>query len=107
MENQLILSACIAELPALRYTPAGLPALNVRLQHESVQHEAGSARTVQASLKAVAFGPLAEKLARQEPGSCWRFEGFLVSPRNSKSVVFHIREMQQNSFSKRSSNGHV
>jgi primosomal replication protein N len=95
VENQLILDACIAELPALRYTPAGLPALDVRLQHESVQHEAGSQRSVRASLKAVAFGSLAERLARQAPGSCWRFTGFLASPHNSKGVVFHIREMQQ------------
>ncbi len=107
VDNQLVLSACIAERAPMRFTPAGVPVLDVRLLHQSQQMEAGSMRTVQASVKAIAFGALAEKLARQEPESCWQFQGFLASPRNSKSVVFHIQDMQQNSFSKRSSNGHV
>ena len=96
MENRVALTACIAEVQPLRYTPAGLPALDVRLDHESVQHEAGNNRKVQASVKAVAFGALAERIARQAPGSCWTFHGFLATPRNSKSVVLHIQDIQQN-----------
>lgn len=96
MENHVVLTACIAEIQALRYTPAGLPALDVRLDHESQQQEAGAARKVVATVKAVAFGALAERLARQAPGSSWKFQGFLATPRNSKSVVFHIQEIQQN-----------
>lgn len=96
MENHVVLTACIAEIQALRYTPAGLPALDVRLDHESQQQEAGTARKVVATVKAVAFGALAERLARQAPGSSWKFQGFLATPRNSKSVVFHIQEIQQN-----------
>ena len=80
----------------MRYTPAGLSALDVRLEHESVQQEAGNARKVQTSLRAVAFGALAERMARQAPGSCWKFHGFLATPRNSKSVVLHIQDIQQN-----------
>ncbi|MBV2164759.1 MAG: primosomal replication protein N [Comamonas sp.] len=95
MENRLVLSACITERAPMRFTPAGVPALDLRLLHQSQQMEAGSTRTVQASIKAIAFGALAEKLARQAPESCWRFQGFLASPRNSKSVVFHIQDMQQ------------
>ena len=80
----------------MRYTPAGLPVLDMRLEHESVQQEAGGARKVQATLKAVAFGALAERMARQAPASCWKFQGFLATPRNSKSVVLHIQDIQQN-----------
>ena len=80
----------------MRYTPAGLPALDVRLEHESMQQEAGGPRKVQATLRAVAFGALAERMARQAPGSSWKFQGFLATPRNSKSVVLHIQEIQQN-----------
>ena len=80
----------------MRYTPAGLPALDLRLEHGSQQMEAGRSRQVTASLKAVAFGALAEKLGRQALGSQWTFQGFLASPRNSKSVVFHIQDIQQN-----------
>ena len=96
MENHVVLTACIDELNALRYTPAGLPALDLRLAHESNQFEAGSPRKVSAAVKAVAFGALAERLARQAPGSSWRFQGFLATPRNSKTVVLHIQDVQQN-----------
>ena len=93
--NQLVLTACIAERDALRYTPAGLPALNMRLDHESELQEAGQTRQVKATLKAVAFGAMAERLVKQAIGSAWRFNGFLATPRNGKHVVFHIQEFQQ------------
>jgi primosomal replication protein N len=95
LANQLVLTACIAELEALRYTPAGLPALNMKLEHESIIQEAGQARQVKAAVKAVAFGALAERLVKQAVGSAWRFSGFLATPRNGKHVVFHIQEFQQ------------
>lgn len=93
--NQLVLTACIAEIDALRYTPAGLPALNMRLEHESEVQEAGQTRQVKAAVKAVAFGAMAERLVKQAIGSAWRFNGFLATPRNGKNVVFHIQEFQQ------------
>lgn len=93
--NTLVLSACIAEAEALRYTPAGLPALNLRLEHESEVLEAGQSRQVKAAVKAVAFGTLAERLVQQAIGSVWRFSGFLATPRNGKYVVFHIQEFSQ------------
>lgn len=91
-----MLTGCLAEQAALRYTPAGLPALDLRIEHSSLQQELGNVRNVTASVKAVAFGALAEKLARQEPGSQWTFQGFLATPRNSKMVVLHIQDIQQN-----------
>jgi len=95
LANQLVLSASIAEFDALRYTPAGLPALNMRLEHESAIQEAGQVRQVKAVVKAVAFGTLAERLVKQAVGSVWRFSGFLATPRNGKNVVFHVQEFQQ------------
>jgi len=96
VDNHVVLTACIAEVQPLRYTPAGLPALDLRLEHESQQQEAGNQRKVTAAVKAVAFGALAERLARQAPGSSWKFQGFLATPRNSKTVVMHIQDIQQN-----------
>src|SRR5665647_868411 len=87
--NQLVLTACIAQVDALRYTPAGLPALNLRLEHESELEEAGQTRQVKASIKALALGSLAERLVKQAIGSNWSFSGFLATPRNGKYVVFH------------------
>jgi len=79
----------------LRYTPAGLPALDLRLEHGSRQMDAGQARDVKLAIKALAFGTLAERLARQNLGSRFRFQGFLAMSRNGKSVVFHIQDIQQ------------
>jgi len=93
--NQLVLTASIAELSALRYTPAGVPALDLRLEHESLLQEAGQDRQVKASAKAVAFGALAERLVKQAVGSSWRFQGFVATPRNGKHLVFHIQEFSQ------------
>ena len=80
---------------ALRYTPAGLPAIDLRLEHESEVNEAGGKRQVKVTLKAVAFGTDAETLARQPVGSQWRFAGFLSTPRNGKHPVLHIQQFQQ------------
>ncbi|GAA4354948.1 primosomal replication protein N [Variovorax defluvii] len=93
--NQLVLTACVAELGALRFTPAGLPAIDLRLEHESTVTEAAQLRQVKAALKAVAFGAVAERLARQGMGSLWRFQGFLATPRNGKHPVLHIQDFQQ------------
>jgi primosomal replication protein N len=93
--NQLVLSARIAQASALRYTPAGLPALDCSLEHESELSEAGQARQVKVAIKAVAFGGVAETLARQAIGSSWKFTGFLATPRNGKHPAFHIQQFQQ------------
>jgi primosomal replication protein N len=93
--NQLVLTACVAELGALRFTPAGLPAIDLRLEHESTVIEAAQPRQIKAVLKAVAFGAIAERLARQALGSLWRFQGFLATPGNAKHPVLHIQDFQQ------------
>ncbi len=93
--NRTELAAFIVECGVIRYTPAGLPALDLRLEHESSVEEAGVKRQVKASLKAVAIGAMAERLGKQAVGSQWRFSGFLASPRNGKHVVLHIQDFQQ------------
>lgn len=79
----------------MRYTPAGLPALDFRLEHESEVSEAGQLRQVKVAIKAVAFGSAAETLRQQAIGSNWRFTGFLATPRNGKHPVLHIQSFQQ------------
>ena len=92
--NRVALTAHIAEASALRYTPAGLPALDFRLEHESQVQEAGQARQVKALVRAVAIGSVAETLARQPVGSQWTFTGFLATPRNGKHPVLHIQTFE-------------
>jgi primosomal replication protein N len=93
--NRTELTACIAEQAALRYTPAGLPALDVILEHASEVQEAGQNRKVQLKIRALAIGAIAERLVKQAVGSVWTFKGFLATPRQGKSVVLHIQEFQQ------------
>ena len=95
--NQLVLSATIIEVEPLRYTPAGLPALNLRLEHASEISEAGLSRQVKVNIRSVALGAVAEQLAVQDIGSKGAFKGFLASPHGGKNVVFHLQEFAKES----------
>ena len=90
--NQLVLTACLVEVSPLRYTPAGLPALNFSLESEAEVQEMGAKRQVKVSLNALAIGHLAESIGKQTLGSVWKFTGFLGAARQGKNVVFHIQE---------------
>jgi primosomal replication protein N len=92
--NRLILTARIASVSDLRYTPAGVPALDLELQHESQQSEAQVPRTVQLSIKAVVFGELTQRLQALDLTQAVHFKGFLVSPRYGKSVTFHVQDFK-------------
>ena len=95
--NHAQLAARIAEASALRHTPAGIPAIDLVLEHESEQVEAGQARQVKLAIRAVAFGTLAETLKAQALGSRWRFDGFLAAARGGKHPVLHIQSFVQDS----------
>ena len=88
----MTLGAVIAEVEPLRYTPAGIPALILRLDNESECQEAETSRKVTMLIKAMAFGALAERLVKQPVGSQWEFQGFLANGRGGKQIVFHIQE---------------
>lgn len=83
------------QVQSLRYTPAGIPAINIVLEHESQQVELDTPRLVKLQLRAVAFGAQAEILARQGLDSVCEFHGFLANARNGKGVVFHIQDFSK------------
>ncbi|MEK8085047.1 primosomal replication protein N [Aquabacterium sp. A3] len=91
--NRVELSAQIIERKALRYTPAGLPALDLVLAHESEVTEAQQSRQVKLELRAVALGPMAELLNRMDAGKPFRLTGFLGAPRNGRGVLLHITDI--------------
>ena len=93
--NTVVLTACIAEVQTLRYTPAGIPALQLVLLHQSEVQDLQGKRQVKLVLKAIAFGALAERLASQVVGSNWRFRGYLSNSRAGKSVVLQIQDFSQ------------
>lgn len=78
------------ERAALRYTPAGLPALDLTLEHCGEAVEAGKPRKVEMRIRAVAIGPLAQHLLGLPSESPALWSGFLAAARNGKGVVFHI-----------------
>jgi primosomal replication protein N len=92
--NAFVLSAAVAQIAAQRYTPAGIPALDLQLEHESEQIEAGQSRKVKLNLRAVALGPTAETLAKAPIGKQAKFKGFLASANNGKGSLFHITDIE-------------
>ena len=91
--NQLVLSVQLLERGALRYTPAGIAALDLVLGHESQVSEAGQARKSALQLRGVALGDIVQRLERQAIGSGFEASGFLSAQRNGRGVVFHITQM--------------
>jgi primosomal replication protein N len=92
--NELRLVACVVELGVLRFTPANVPAIDLKLEHSSQQREGGSTRQVSLKLQAVAFGTLAERLSRQALNQSMQFSGFLALGARSKTPKLHIQEFQ-------------
>ncbi|HEY1327529.1 MAG TPA: primosomal replication protein N [Casimicrobiaceae bacterium] len=90
-QNRLTLDVRLVAREALRYTPAGIPALDCTLRHESQQREAGGERKVECDLAAVAFAEVAHALAKMPVDSALRCEGFIARRwRTGTSIALHI-----------------
>lgn len=93
--NRVTVSGRLIELDALRRTPAGLPVMKFRLQHDSVQAEAGGERKVSCEIEAVAFEREATLLAAAKLGGGVKVTGFLAArSRTSKTVVLHATQVE-------------
>ena len=88
--NRLVLAATLVERGAVRYTPAGLPALDLVLKHESEASEDGQPRKVSLEIKAVAIGAITRPAGAMALGSAATFAGFLGATRNGRGLIFHI-----------------
>ncbi|MDP1897723.1 MAG: primosomal replication protein N, partial [Sulfurimicrobium sp.] len=73
--NRIVLSGKILAIDPLRYTPAGIPALNLTLGHSSRQVEAGMEREVECEVQVVALGELAQQAARCKVEDGIRIQG--------------------------------
>ena len=92
--NRLVLSARLVERGALRYTPAGLPALDLSLAHESEVTEDGQPRKVSLEMRALAIGAITQPLAAMALGSRGTFAGFLAAARNGRGFRFHVTALE-------------
>jgi primosomal replication protein N len=91
--NRLVLQATLVQRQAMRYTPAGLPALDLSLAHSSTVSEDGQPRQVSFEMRAVAIGAVTQSLTPLPLGSTGTFAGFLTSQRNGRGLLFHITEV--------------
>ncbi len=89
----MLLTATVVESRPLRYTPAGVPALELVLEHESQVQEAGQARRVNFQTQAIALGDVAHMLVDVPLGATLEIEGFLAASRQGSSrLVLHIQK---------------
>ncbi len=95
MTNRVLLSGCLVEKKAKRYTPAGLPVVELTLAHESQVEEAASQRIVQFEVRVKAVGQVAERIEAVQIGSNVQASGFLAPARQqSKQLIFHLTEFE-------------
>ena len=93
--NRLELSGRLLELGALRYTPAGVAAVEFKLGHESEQDEAGGKRSIQAEVAAIAFETHARLVATANLGMNLRVQGFLgAKSKRSKKLILHVTNIE-------------
>ena len=89
-----MLQATLQELGIVRYTPAGLVALDCCLKHESQVQEAGKPRKISMEIKAVVIGETAKCLQALGVGGMACFTGFLTAQRNGRGTIFHITALE-------------
>jgi primosomal replication protein N len=89
--NRFTLVAQVIERDVLRYTPAGIPIVSVKLLHNSNQIEAGVNRVVEFEMTALGVGEISKQLNYLDFNTPFQFSGFLArKSRHSKALVFHI-----------------
>ncbi|GLR13547.1 primosomal replication protein N [Chitinimonas viridis] len=95
--NQVVAHGQVLDLQPLRYTPAGIPAVEFKLMHESTQTEAGAERQIQCEMPCVCLGDKAKGLASLAEGSEILIKGFLAgrSQRYKHSLVLHITDWKR------------
>ena len=95
LQNRLVLTATVDREDALRYTPAGLPVLEMWLRHQSRQKSCGFERDVACEMQAVLIGDNARKLSGTLAGNTVNVTGFIAqrSLRNPR-LVLHIEYVE-------------
>ena len=88
--NAVSLTGQLAGIEPLRHTPAGLPLLNFKLAHRSLQVEGGYKRQVECEVNCIALGDAATQLSRVKAGADVKVTGFLNRKnRMSAQLVLH------------------
>jgi len=92
--NRWVLAAQLLERGAIRYTPAGLPALDLILKSDTTVSQNGQPRKVSLEVKAVVIGELTKPALALGLGCPAIFAGFLATSRNGKGLVYHVTSIE-------------
>ncbi len=85
----------LVESASLRRTPAGMPAIRLKVAHASMLEEGGRQRSVEIETEVVAFGPVAERLAQAKTGAQLDLVGFLDRRgANYPHLELHVTELK-------------
>lgn len=94
-QNRTDITGSVIAIDAMRYTPAGIPIIELTLSHQSRQPEAGRERMVELELKALAAGDAARRLAQTPLGAQVRLSGFLAHKGKGRvQLVLHIHDFE-------------
>jgi primosomal replication protein N len=94
--NQTIICGEIVRLGILRYTPAGVPAIDCIVRHQSNQKEANVSRQVHCELPVVVLGGTAIIMADLNVGDNIKVTGFLNrKSQNNQQLVLHADHIIQ------------
>jgi primosomal replication protein N len=93
--NVVSLSGEFTAIDALRFTPAGIAAVDFRILHRSSQTEANFRRDITCEVQGVAMAGTAQRIARLQVGRHAEFTGFLAQrSRRSTQLMLHVNEFQ-------------
>ena len=94
-QNKVEIEGSIAALDSVRYTPAGIPIVELKITHASEQVEAGKPRQVELEVWALAAGDLTGRLSRTPLGARIKASGFLAHKGKAKiQLILHITEFE-------------
>ena len=94
-ENTLRLTGTLVAREPLRWTPARVPVLELRIEHLSRQMEAGAEREVSCELAVRALGSAAQQLEVVALGTQLKIEGFIAAKSaKNRAPVLHIRTFE-------------
>jgi primosomal replication protein N len=89
--NRFVVDGELVELDGLRYTPAGVARIALKIRNVSTQQEAGMPRQVQCEIPALAFGAAAKQASVLQVGQRVKAEGFLAQRSlRIAQLVMHI-----------------
>lgn len=92
--NEVAIDGRLLKRSALRYTPAGTPAVDLLIGHSSIQSEAGSRREARCEIEAVALGEMAVRISTAKLNRSLQVSGFLARRSlSNRRLVLHVVSM--------------